>query len=143
MDDIHELAVELRPVLTRLIRKMRKLAPADDLLSQSERAVLVLLHLHGELLAAELAVMEKMTPQSMGQLLNRLDKFDFLAKRQSPDDKRKILISLSEAGVRRIQKVQEDRNEWLSRAIGQTCNAAEQRQLRDIVGVLNKLIDFD
>ena len=58
-DPTDVLATKLRPVLTRLVRKLRKLSPADTPLSQSERSVLVLLEQNGELLSAELAVMEK------------------------------------------------------------------------------------
>lgn len=56
----HDIAAQLRPVLTRLVRKMRKLSPVDTPLSQTERAVLVSLE-NQSLLAAELAVIEKKT----------------------------------------------------------------------------------
>jgi len=137
------LAAELRPVLTRLVRKLRKLSPADEQLSQGERAVLVLLDQHGQLLSVELAVMEKITPQSMGQLLNHLAAKNLVNKTVSADDKRKVIISLSETGKERIQKVRNERDEWLARAIAETCTADEQLTLHSAIGPLTKLVDFE
>jgi DNA-binding MarR family transcriptional regulator len=143
MNDTLILAAGLRPVLTRLVRKLRKLSPADDLLSSGERAVLVLLDQHVQLFSAELAVMEKITPQSMGQLLNHLDAKALIHKTVSPDDKRKVIISLSETGKERIQKVRNERDEWLARAIAEICTPEEQVALQSAIGPLTKLVDFE
>ena len=137
------IAAQLRPLLKRLTRKLRKLSPSDGLLSQSERSVLVLLDEHGQLLASELAVMEKITPQSMGQLLNHLAQLNFIDKKVSPTDKRKILISLSEYGINTIEKVRSERNEWLSKAITATCTPEEQEILLKAIGPLTKLIAYN
>ncbi|SEW53038.1 MarR family winged helix-turn-helix transcriptional regulator [Chitinophaga arvensicola] len=137
------LAAELRPLLARLIRKLRKLSPANEQLSQSERSVLVLLDQQDALLSAELAVMEKMTPQSMGQLLQHLSALGLITKTISPTDKRKILISLSATGKERIQKVRRERDEWLSRAIGEVCTKEEQAILRAAIGPLSRLVEYE
>ena len=137
------LATKLRPVLTRLVRKLRKLSPADTPLSQSERSVLVLLEQNGELLSAELAVMEKITPQSMGQIINHLSALNLIDKKVSPTDKRKILLSISAQGAKMIQQVRNERDEWLSKALRQTCTPAEQQLLLQAIDSLNKLVDFE
>jgi DNA-binding MarR family transcriptional regulator len=139
----HQLAAQLRPLLTRLTRKLRKLSPANEQLSQSERSVLVLLDQHDYLLSAELAVMEKMTPQSMGQLLQHLFQLDLIDRTASPDDKRKIHISLSAAGKERIQKVRKERDEWLSKAISEVCTKEEQAILLAAIGPLSKLVEYE
>lgn len=137
------LATQLRPVLTRLVRKMRKLSPANESLSQSERSVLVLLDQQNELLSAELALLEKMTPQSMGQLLNHLAELELIVKTPSLNDKRKVLISLSPTGIERIRKVRLERDEWLSKAIKEVCNKEDQAALQAAIGPLTKLVDFE
>ncbi|MET3879780.1 MarR family transcriptional regulator [Chitinophaga sp. OAE865] len=139
----HQLAAQLRPLLTRLVRKLRKLSPADEQLSQSERSVLVLLDQHDSLLSAELAVMEKMTPQSMGQLLQHLFQLGLISRTASPDDKRKINISLSAAGKERILKVRKERDEWLGKAIGEVCTKEEQAILQAAIGSLTKLVEYE
>ena len=142
-DPTDVLATKLRPVLTRLVRKLRKLSPADTPLSQSERSVLVLLEQNGELLSAELAVMEKITPQSMGQIINHLSALNLIDKKVSPTDKRKILLSISAQGAKMIQQVRNERDEWLSKALRQTCTPAEQQLLLQAIESLNKLVDFE
>lgn len=137
------LAAQLRPLLARLIRKLRKLSPANEQLSQSERSVLVLLDQHQQLLSAELAVMEKMTPQSMGQLLQHLATLDLIIRTPSDSDKRKIHISLSAAGKERIQKVRRERDEWLSKAIAQVCTKEEQAILQAALVPLARLVDYE
>lgn len=139
----HQLAAQLRPLLTRLVRKLRKLSPTDEQLSQSERSVLVLLDQYDSLLSAELAVMEKMTPQSMGQLLQHLFQLGLISRTVSPDDKRKINISLSAAGKARILKVRKEREEWLSKAIGEVCTKEEQAILQAAIGPLTKLVEYE
>lgn len=137
------LAAQLRPLLARLIRKLRKLTPANEQLSQSERSVLVLLDQHKQLLSAELAVMEKMTPQSMGQLLQHLAALDLITRTPSDSDKRKIHISLSAAGKERIQKVRRERDEWLSKAIASVCTKEEQAILQAALAPLAKLVEYE
>ena len=141
--DHETLAAQLRPLLTRLVRKLRKLSPANEELSQSERSVLVLLDQHGHLLSAELAVKEKMTPQSMGQLLHHLSDLGLITRAISDNDKRKINISLSAAGRERIQRTRKERDEWLSKAISSVCTKEEQAVLRADLSPLSKLVDFD
>ena len=141
--DHQSIAVQLRPLLTRLVRKLRKLSPSDGLLSQGERAVLVLLDQQGKMLSGELAIMEKITPQSMGQLLNHLAALQLITKTVSTDDKRKIFISLSAAGRQRIQKVRKERDEWLTKAIEAVCTEKEKDILLKAIGPLTKLVDFN
>ena len=67
-----QLASEMRTVITRLIKKLRKHSVTGMSLSLTERSTMGLLDLHGELLPNELAAMEKITTQSMSQILNHL-----------------------------------------------------------------------
>ena len=140
-ENTHLLAAELRPVLTRLMRKLRKLSPANTTLSQTERSVLVLLE-HQQLLSAELAVLEKITPQSMGQILNHLSDLNLIQKNPSPTDKRKIYIALSPSGREMIQQVRSEREEWLFKAITEVCTDKEQQILKAAIGPLTKLVDY-
>jgi DNA-binding MarR family transcriptional regulator len=67
-----QLASELRTVITRLIKKLRKHSVTGMQLSLTERSTMSLLDQYGELLPNELAAMEKITNQSMSQILNHL-----------------------------------------------------------------------
>ncbi|WP_131537675.1 MarR family winged helix-turn-helix transcriptional regulator [Pedobacter nototheniae] len=135
------LAAQLRPILTRLVRKMRKLSPINTVLSQTERSVLVLLE-NEKFLSAELAVIEKITPQSMGSVLNHLSGLNLIEKTPSETDKRKIYISISETGKKMIQQVRNERDEWLGKAIAEVCTEKEQEAIGAAIGPLSKLVDF-
>lgn len=138
-----QLASALRMVITRLIKKLRNKSTTSDTLSLTERSTLALLDQHKELLPGELASMEKITTQSMSQILNHLLELGFINRRTSPTDKRKAIISLSKAGQNILYKVRNERDEWLSKALNETFSAAEQDMLRSMLVPLNRLVDFD
>lgn len=141
-ENSHSIASALRPVLARLNRKLRRLSPSNTVLSQTERSILVLLEQHDYLLSAELAILEKITPQSMGALLNHLAELSLISKTASESDKRKVHISLSAAGKEMLEQVRHERDEWLSKAIAEVCTAQEQLILKEAIGPLTKLVNF-
>ncbi|MGI4805704.1 MAG: MarR family winged helix-turn-helix transcriptional regulator [Janthinobacterium lividum] len=138
-----QLASELRMVITRLIKKLRSKASASDKLSLTERSTIVLLDQHKELFPNELAAMEKVTTQSMSQILNHLVELGYINRRISNTDRRKAIISLSEKGQQMLHQVRNERDEWLNRALAETCSAEEQEILRQALSPLTKLVDFN
>jgi len=79
----------------------------------------------------------------MGQVINHLSELKLIDKKVSPVDKRKILLSISKEGAQMIQQVRNERDEWLTKAISQTCTPAEQQLLLQAISVLNKLVEFE
>jgi DNA-binding MarR family transcriptional regulator len=138
-----QLASDLRTVTTRLIKKLRSKSSVSGDLSLTERSTIGLLDQHKELLPNELASMEKITTQSMSQILNHLLELGYINRRISKTDKRKSIISLSKAGQNVLYKVRNERDEWLNKALQQTCSVKEQEILRRAITPLTKLIDFD
>ncbi|MDR6941077.1 MarR family winged helix-turn-helix transcriptional regulator [Mucilaginibacter pocheonensis] len=138
-----QLASELRTVVTRLIKKLRKQSSTADRLSLTERSTIALLDLHGELLPNELAAMEKITTQSMSQILSKLQELGFIKRRISETDKRKAIITLSDEGRSILYQVRNERDEWLNKALAATCTAEEKALLKEAIGPLTKLVDFD
>src|ERR1700743_502407 len=97
-----QLASELRTVITRLIKKLRKESVTGQQLSLTERSTLSLLLQQGGMLPSELAAMEKITNQSMSQILSHLFELGYIIRTNSETDKRKVIISLSPAGEKVI-----------------------------------------
>jgi DNA-binding MarR family transcriptional regulator len=137
------LASELRTVVTRLIKKLRKQSSTADKLSLTERSIIALLDKHMELLPNELAAMEKITTQSMSQILSKLQQMELIKRRISETDKRKAIITLSDLGRDLLYQVRNERNEWLNKALEATCTAEEKALLKQAIGPLTKLVDFD
>jgi DNA-binding MarR family transcriptional regulator len=138
-----QLASELRTVVTRLIKKLRKKSATGMSLSLTERSTMSLLDQNGELLPNELATMEKITSQSMSQILNHLAELGYINRRISKEDKRKSIISLSAKGAAVLRKVRNERDSWLYDAIGQTCSADEVNILKKALQPLQRLVDFE
>ncbi|MCL1803148.1 MAG: MarR family transcriptional regulator [Eubacteriaceae bacterium] len=61
--------------------------------------VLEALRSNGELSIKDLSVHVGIRPQTLNETLNKLEKKEFVQKRQSPDDGRVMLVSLSEKGL--------------------------------------------
>ena len=137
-----QLATELRTVVGRLIKKLRKESVTGQQLSLTERSSMALLLQHKELLPSELASMEKITNQSMSQVLNHLLEVGYINRKASETDKRKVIISLTELGERTILQVRAEREEWLLKAISETCSEEEVLVLKQAIGPLTKLVDF-
>ena len=98
-----ELISDIRTTITRLVKKLRRHTVTGMTLSLTERSVLGLLNEEREMLPNELAAREKITNQSMSQILNHLDELGYITRRISKEDKRKSLISLSAKGAAAIK----------------------------------------
>jgi DNA-binding MarR family transcriptional regulator len=142
-NDNQLLATDLRIVVGRLIKKLRKESVTGLQLSLTERSTLGLLYQHKQLLPSELASMEKITNQSMSQIMSHLLELGYIIRTASEIDKRKVIISLSEKGGETILKIRSERDQWLARAIKETLNKAEGELLKQAIGPLTKLVDFE
>jgi DNA-binding MarR family transcriptional regulator len=138
-----EFVSDLRTVVGRLIKKLRKESATGSQLSLTERSVLFALQLHKELLPSELAAMEKITNQSMSQILNNLLERGYIIRTDSAVDKRKVLISLSAEGEKTIVQVRSERDQWLANAIDHTCTPEEKKLLKQAIVTLTKIVDFE
>ena len=138
-----QLATDLRTVITRLIKKLRSKSATGAGLSLTERSTLALLDQHKQLLPSELASMEKITTQSMSQILNHLLELGYIQRRSSEKDKRKVIISISKTGRSILYKVRNERDEWLNKALIDICSEKEKELLRRAITPLAKLVEFD
>jgi len=138
-----EFVSDLRTVVARLVKKLRALSITAQQLSLTERSTLATLLKQGSMLPSELAAQEKITNQSMSQVLSNLLGRGYISRASSESDKRKVLISLTAEGERVIVQVRHERDEWLSKAIQQTCTEEEIILLKRAIAPLTKLVDFE
>lgn len=141
--DTRHLATDLRTVVTRLTKKLRKKSVTGAKLSLTARSVIAQLDQNGTMLPTALAAAEKITTQSMSQLLGQLLEMGVINRTLSTQDKRKVLISLTAYGTELINQVRHEREEWLLKAMEQVCTPEEQELLRKAIGPLSRLVDFD
>ena len=136
-----ELAANLRTVIHRLVKVLRKHTRNDEMLSLTERSTLGLLYQHDQLLPTELAQMEKVTAQSMSQVIANLSKIAYVDKTPAIDDKRKVYLSLTAAGREYIERHRQEKQEWLARTLHERLSAREKEALSEAMTILTKLID--
>lgn len=138
-----EFVSDLRTVVGRLIKKLRKESATGQQLSLTERSTLSLLQQHKQMLPSELAAMEKITNQSMSAILNHLLERGYIIRTASAIDKRKVHISLSAEGEKIMLQVRNEREKWLAKAIAETCTKEEQDLLKQVIKPLTKIVDFE
>jgi DNA-binding MarR family transcriptional regulator len=136
-----EIAARLRTVIHRLVKILRKEVSNKEMLSLTERSTLSMLYQHASLLPSELAAREKVTTQSMSQVINHLYKLGYIHKGSSPDDKRKVLLTLTPAGKAFIDHKRLEKEEWLAGAISERISREEKDMLVAAMGVLAKLVE--
>jgi len=133
----------MRTVISRLVKKLRSRPSPNSGLSLTERSTITLLDQNKEMLPTELAAAEKITTQSMSQVLNHLLELGYINRGPSPTDGRKVFISLSKEGKAALYKSRSDKDEWLAKALHETCTAREQELLHRALAPLTKLVDFE
>jgi len=139
-----QFASDLRTVVTRLVKKLRKKSITGQQLSLTERSTLSQLLSSGNgMLPSELASLEKITNQSMSQILSGFLEKGFILRTSSESDKRKVIISLTEKGRALILQVLSERDEWLNEALRKTCSDEEKELIKKALAPLTKLIDFE
>ncbi len=95
------------------------------------------------MLPSELAATEKITNQSMSTILNHLLELGYITRTASETDKRKVHISLTADGERVLLQMRNERDQWLAKAITETCTEQEQELLKQVLIPLTKIVDFE
>ncbi|MES2425740.1 MAG: MarR family transcriptional regulator [Bacteroidota bacterium] len=143
MESNLEFVSDLRTVVGRLIKKLRKESSTGQQLSMTERSTLSLLQQHKAMLPSELAATEKITNQSMSEILRHLSELGYIIRTASETDKRKVNISLSAEGEKTLLQVRNERDQWLAKAIAETCNDEDRELLKRAIGTLTKIVEFE
>jgi DNA-binding MarR family transcriptional regulator len=135
--DTTRLASELRMVLGQLMRRLR----AEHRFSLSQGAVLGRLDREGTRSIGDLALVERVRPQSMTQTVSDLEADGLIARRADDEDRRRILVELTELGVQTLEQDRRQREGWLARTIADDLSAEEQRVLSQAAALLRRLAD--
>ena len=140
--NVNEIAENLCRVISRLLRILKNQTKNNDLLSLTERSTLGSIYQYSEILPSELAVMEKVTAQSMSQIINKLLEHGFIKKTPSKTDKRKVIITITATGEKIVEKRRLEKQEWLAQSILEKTTQKEKELLVNAIKVLAKLDDL-
>ena len=137
-DSAARAARDLRVVFSRLRRRIREVAE-DDELTPSQVSALTLVAKHGAATASALAVAEGVRPQSMATTLAALDRQGLIRRSPDPDDGRRRLVTLTDAGRQRVEGDRQAREEWLARAVQDRFTEDERHTLLAGLALLERL----
>jgi DNA-binding MarR family transcriptional regulator len=136
--DAHEVAGAIRVSIGLLLRRMRQ-APADGELTLPESSALTRLDRGGPATSSALARLEQISPQSMGATLSALETRGLVERHPDPADGRRVVISLSEAGLQALRNKRNARVEQLARALSSGFTDSELQQLMAAAPLLERL----
>ena len=136
--DVTEVAGALRASIGLLLRRLRQVQ-AEGELTLPESAALTRLDRGGPSTASALARLEQISPQSMGATLGALEARGLVERRPDPGDGRRVLLSVTGAGLQVLQSKRNARTERLAKALAAGFTPSEVRQLEAAAPLLERL----
>jgi len=135
--DPAHLASDLRVVLGQLNRRLR----AENRFPLSQATVLGRLDRCGPSGVSDLALAERVRPQSMAQTVADLETDGFVTRRPDPDDRRRAVVEITDEGLTRLHADRAARDGWLARAIADKLSPADRDTLESAIELLRQLAE--
>ena len=139
--EIAPLADALRPALLRLSRRLRNEGLKSGLSSQ-DAILLGLVKARPGIGVSSLADAEQTSRPTMSCHVKRLEAEGLLARDADADDGRRSGLSLTPAGVRKLEQIRAQRNDWLATRLAQL-EPAERERISAAAAALFKLASAD
>jgi DNA-binding MarR family transcriptional regulator len=134
-----ELASLLRPALLRLTRLVRN-QRVDISVTLTQLSAMGTLSKSGPMSAGELAACERVQPPSMSKVLANLEERGLVRRAVHPDDRRQVILAITDKGEALLESERRTRDTWLTRRLAAL--TGEQRDLlRRVVPLLDKLAE--
>src|SRR5580704_17779953 len=126
--DVGQVAAALRVSIGLLLRRLRQVQVEGEL-TLPESSALTRLDRGGPTTPGELAKLEQISPQSMGATLAALEARGLVGRRPDPADGRRVVLSVTPAGLELLRSKRSARTGQLAQALSTAFTAAELRQL--------------
>jgi DNA-binding MarR family transcriptional regulator len=136
--DTDQIAASLRLSIGLLLRRLRQIPTGDDL-TLSESSALARLDRGGPATSATLARLEQISPQSMGATIAALEARRLIERAPDPHDGRRVILSISEAGLQVLRDRRNARTEELARALSSGFSPSELEHLIAAAPLLERL----
>lgn len=139
MTDLDAVSGAFILAISRVRRRLRQLPVADGL-PAPEMTALVRLDREGPATSSALAKAEQMSPQSMQVTVAALEERGLVERSTDPGDRRRVVLSLTEAGRDAVLHKRAMRTEQVAAAMSRL-TAEEVEALRAATPVLERLAD--
>jgi DNA-binding MarR family transcriptional regulator len=134
------IAKELRPILSRLKRRLREQGGRHEL-TPSQVAVILRLEKDGASAVSTLARAEGMRPQSMSAIVKVLQDAQLISSSPDPNDGRQTLMSLTKTCRKFLEDGRAAREDWLTQTIERNLSLPEQKKLSAALRLLARLVE--
>ena len=132
------VAADLRPVLLRLARELRK--ETEQLGVTARQATLLwLVKRSPGLSLAELAAEEGISPPALSGHVDRLERAGLIERIRSSEDRRRVGLRLTEDGARLMRRVRARRTTWLANRL-RTLEPSELEAIETAIPALERLV---
>jgi DNA-binding MarR family transcriptional regulator len=138
--DVTEVAGALRVAVGLVVRKLRQV-PVEGDLTMAESSALSRLERGGPATSSDLARLERISPQSMGVTVAALLDRGLIERSRDPEDGRRIVLSITSAGVRTVHDKRGARTELIAEALRDAFTARELSQLMAASALLERLAE--
>ena len=132
------LAAELRVALNRVVRRIRQ-QRSSDAITDGQYSVLAWLEKMGPLTPGDLAEHEHVQPPSMTRTVNALARDGLVSRTDHPDDRRQVLVTITEAGTRELKETRRRRDVWLARQLS-ALDQHERKVLAEATAILRRMV---
>jgi DNA-binding MarR family transcriptional regulator len=136
--DVNELAGALL-VSVGLMRRRLRQVPSEGELTLPETAALARMDRAGPTTSSALARLEQISPQSMGATLSTLEARGYVARHPDPGDGRRVLLSVTEAGLQVLRNRRNAKTEHLAQALATEFTHPELQQLVAVTPLIERL----
>lgn len=137
--DIVALAETLRPALLRVSRRLRLEAQKVGLSAQD---ALLLGHItkNPGIGVSALAEAEKISRPTMSAHVKRLEAEGLIARSDDAKDGRRSGLTITPAGIRKLEIIRRERNDWLAARLGRL-SPEDRALLEAAAGALLRMVD--
>jgi len=139
LSDCTQYAGDIRRQVSLFVRRLRRQSPSTGvpiaqllLLSNIER-------LASAASPSELAALEGVRPQNLSATLAELEKRGLIVRQAAADDKRKVIVKLTESGADALVSNRVERESWLAHSMVQHLTPDEIELLRRAGSLLERL----
>jgi DNA-binding MarR family transcriptional regulator len=133
-------ALDLRVAFARLRRRLREVAAESAGLSAQQVSVLARVGKGEADTASRLAELEGVRPQSMATTIASLEELGLVSRTPDPNDGRRQLVALTEAGRGAESGNLNAKREWLAHAMQEELTEEERQTVIAAAALIEKLV---
>ncbi|MFQ4149538.1 MarR family transcriptional regulator [Arthrobacter sp. LAPM80] len=130
------LAAELRVAVMRTSRRLRAEAASREI-SPGQYSVLASI-MEGPRTVGGLAAAEQIQAPSMTRIVNALAAAGFVSREENPEDKRQVLVRITDTGAAALLRARSKRTAWLAKRVA-SLTPEERATLHDAALILQAM----